>query len=322
MVEPPRALIAPDKFKGTLSAAEVAEAIAAGLEGWEAEVYPVADGGEGTAEILLGVLGGEWVVGEASDPLGRVVEARYAFLEDGAVAVVEVAAASGYELVSEEGRDAVAASSRGTGQLMADAVARGARKVIVACGGSATSDGGAGILEVFDPESAEVVVLTDTAIAFEDAPRVYGPQKGASRGQVEELERRLDRLAASLPRDPRGVAATGAAGGISGGLWAHGAELVPGAAYVLDAIGFDELLTGAGIVFTGEGRLDETSLTGKAPAEVAQRARAAGVPCHAIVGQCGLDRERAAEAGFVSVKEASTVPQITSAASSISRDAE
>jgi glycerate kinase len=312
-----KVLVAPDKFKGTLGAEEVAAAIVAGLDGPESDVCPVADGGEGTAALLLEAIGGEWLEAEVSDPLGRVVVARYAMLAGGE-AIVEVAAASGLAALREDERDAIAASSRGTGELMVDAIQRGARRVVVACGGSATTDGGAGILEVFEPGSTEVAVLIDTLIPFEDAPRVYGPQKGASPGQVRELEKRLDRLAETLPRDPRGVPGTGAAGGISGGLWAHRAELVPGAAFVLDAIGFDERLARADVAFTGEGRLDETSLTGKAPAEVARRAAAAGVPCHAIVGQNRLDPQRALEAGFTSVTEASTPVEVTAAASAIS----
>lgn len=128
-------------------------------------------------------------------------------------------------------------------------------------------------------------------------------------------------FADQLPRDPRGVIRTGAAGGISGGLWAHGAELVEGAAYLLDVAGFDERLARADIVITGEGRLDVTSLTGKAPAEVARRAKAAGVPCHAIVGGNQLSAEQAARAGFGSVREASTPAEISVAAIAVSREA-
>lgn len=314
MADRNRVLIAPDKFKGTLGAAEVAAALAADLDPTVVEACPVADGGEGTAAALVAARGGEWVETEATDPLGRRIVARYALLGGGETAVVEVAAASGFSLLAENERDAVAASSRGTGELMADAVKRGARTIIVACGGSATTDGAAGILEAFGPGSAEVVVLTDTSIPFEDAPKIYGPQKGATPEQVHELEARLGALAGKLPRDPTGVAATGAAGGISGGLWAHGAELTGGAAYVLDAVGFDAQLERADLVITGEGRLDPTSLTGKAPAEIARRASAAGVPCHAIVGQDRLDPVAAREAGFASVTEASTLAQITAAA--------
>jgi glycerate 2-kinase len=300
-------LVAPDSFKGTLSGPEVAAAVAAGLRdgGRDAEELPVADGGEGTVDVLVGVLGGEIRTATVSDPLGRPVEASYALLPDGSAAV-EMAAASGLWRVGEDERDAWAASTRGTGELIA---ATGADRVLLAVGGSATTDGGAGAVEALDEAGAspEIVVLCDVRTPFEDAARVFGPQKGADPAMVERLSGRLGELAAAAPRDPRGVPMTGAAGGLSGGLWAHrGAELVPGAAYVLDAIGFDPRMRGAAFVVTGEGRLDEQTLQGKVMGEVATRCRQAGVPCHAVVGEEALDPFRERILDLASVTEAGT----------------
>ena len=298
-------LVAPDSFKGTFSAREVASAIARGLRagGREAVELPIGDGGEGTMDAL----GGTVHTASVSDPLGRPVEARFALLEDGRTALVETAEASGLRLVAEDERDAFAASTRGTGELIAAAVGAGARSVLLAVGGSATTDGGAGALEALDAAAVDVpiTVLCDVRTAWEDAPRVFGPQKGADPRTVRRLERRLDTLAERAPRDPRAVAMTGCAGGLSGGLWAfRGARLVPGAAYVLDAIGFDDSMRGARFVVTGEGRLDAQTLEGKACAEVATRARQGGVACHAVVGQNDLDPFRARVLDFGLVLEA------------------
>ncbi len=316
----PRALVAPDKFKGTFSAPEVAAAIAAGWPS-EFELCPVADGGEGTAQSLLDAWGGRWVETGASDPLGRSIVSSYALLGDGERAIVEVASASGLRLLAADERDAVGATSRGTGELVADAISRGAETVYVACGGSATTDGGAGLLEAIDPDAARLIAVCDTDIPFERAAEVFAPQKGADAAQVEDLTRRLEALAAELPRDPRGVAMSGGAGGIAGGLWAHGAELAPGAPFVLDALDFDRRLRTADLVITGEGALDPTTLTGKAPAEVASRAGAAGIPCHAIVGRNELGREAQAELGFSSVQEAGDLTAIRAAATRVDPEA-
>jgi glycerate 2-kinase len=299
---PTTVLIAPDAFKGTLTAAEVATAIGRGLEraGRDIDLCPIADGGEGTLAALAGALGAESRAATVEDPLGRSIDASFALTPPsrrGRTAIVEVAAASGLHLVSERQRDPIKASTFGTGQLIAAAVEAGARTVLVAAGGSATTDGGAGAIEALRraggvPAGAHLVVLSDVRTAFEDAAHLFGPQKGATADQVRSLTRRLHTLGRSWgPRDPRGVPLTGAAGGLSGGLWAEfGAELIAGAAYLLDAIGFDQRLRRARAVVTGEGRLDEQSLAGKALSEVATRARQTGVPCHAIVGASALDR--------------------------------
>lgn len=320
-------LVAPDDFKGTLDAAEVAGAVAGGLRagGLEAEELPVADGGGGTMDVLLRARGGERRTASASDPLGRPVEAAFGLLDDGRAAVVEMAQASGLWRVEEDERDAWAATSRGTGELIAAAVAAGAREVIVAVGGSATTDGGAGALAALEeaglgPGAISVQVVCDVRTAWEDAPRVFGPQKGADPELVTRLERRLDELADVAPRDPRGVPMTGAAGGLAGGLWAHlGARLVPGAPYVLDAIGFDARMRAARFVVTGEGRIDEQTLSGKAVGEVAVRCRQAGVGCHAIVGRNELSAFDARLIDLASVTEAGSLVELETAGRALAR---
>ena len=290
-------LVAPDSFKGTFSAAEVAGAIGRGLERaglMPPDLCPVADGGEGTMAALLPRLGGEVVAAPAHDPLGRDLNGCFALVEEGGSAIVETATASGLGLVAEDERDAWAASTYGTGELIAAAAAAGAQVIVVAVGGSATTDGGAGALEAIEEAGglggARLVVLCDVRTPFEHAPKVFGPQKGADPAMVRRLERRLDELAGRWPRDPRGVPMTGCAGGLSGGLWAaHGAVLEPGAPWVLDALDFDARMRAARAVVTGEGKLDEQTLQGKLVGEIGTRARQAGVPLHAIVGTDALD---------------------------------
>jgi glycerate 2-kinase len=290
-------LVAPDSFKGTFSAPRVAAAIGRGLERaglMPPDLCPVADGGEGTLDALLPQLGGELVAVEVQDPLGREIRAGFGLVEDGGTAIVEMASASGLGLVAEDERDAWAASTYGTGQLIAAAAEAGAQVILVAVGGSATTDGGAGALEAIADHGgirgAQIVVLTDVRTVFEDAPKVFGPQKGADPDMVERLRERLEQLAATLPRDPRGVPMTGAAGGLSGGLWAaHGAVLEPGAPFVLNALDFDDRMRASRAVVTGEGKLDEQTLEGKLVGEIGTRARQAGVPLHAVVGRDTLD---------------------------------
>ena len=228
-------------------------------EGREAVELPVADGGEGTMDALLAALGGERGTATVAGPLGRPVEAEFGLLPDGRTGLVEMAQASGLGLVSEAERDAWRADTRGTGELIAAAVAAGAERVVVTVGGSATTDGGAGAVAALREAGVapELEVVCDVRTAFELAPRVFAPQKGADDAMVARLERRLAELAGGWPRDPTGVPMTGAAGGLSGGLWAAlGARLVPGAAFVLDTVGFDALMREASFVVTGEGRLD------------------------------------------------------------------
>jgi glycerate 2-kinase len=348
-----RVLVAPDSFKGTFDAPAVAEALARGFEaaGWEADRCPVADGGEGTMALLAEALGARVEQATVSDPLGRQVRASFAIggaarvgaVEDprpgetasveeaqaprvGAVevppaetAIVEMAQASGLALVAEDERDAWAASTRGTGELVLAAVGAGAREILVAVGGSATTDGGRGAIEAIRAggglRGARIVVLCDVETAFEDAARVFAPQKGADPAMVARLQARLAQLATDLPCDPRGVPATGAAGGLSGGLWAaFDAELRPGAPAVLDALRVDERMRAAQLVVAGEGCLDEQSLRGKVVGELARRARAAGVPVHAVVGTSCLTQAEATRAGLAGVSIATTLEEIEAAA--------
>lgn len=285
-----RVVAAPDKFRGTASAAEVAAAVgrAARAAGWDCDEVPVADGGEGTLEAL----GGANRTTLVTDPLGDPVEAGWR-LHRG-TAVVESARASGMELVGgPEGNDALSASTYGTGELIAAAVELGARRVLVAVGGSATTDGGLGALRALHPtgrmRGIELVVACDVRTRFVDAAEVFGPQKGASPAQVELLRRRLERLAQVYEEDHgvdvTGLEGGGAAGGLAGGLAAIGAALVPGFDLVADELGLDETLEGADLVVTGEGFLDEQSFEGKAVGGVVEMAAALSVPVLVVAGQ-------------------------------------
>jgi glycerate kinase len=296
----------------------VAEAIGRGVRaaGREVELCPVADGGEGTLAVLREPLGAELVRAVVSDPLERPIEAEFG-LADG-VAIVETAAASGLHLVSERDRDPFAASTRGTGELIIAAVQAGARVIYLGVGGSATTDGGAGAIKAIRAagglDGARLVVLCDVRTGFEDAARVFGPQKGASPDDVRRLTARLGALARRLERDPRGVPMTGAAGGLSGGLWAaFGAELVAGAPFILDAIEFDRRMRAARAVITGEGKLDQQSLAGKAVSEVATRARQSGVPCYAVVGRREMDSFGMRVLDLQVVEEAGTLEEMEKA---------
>jgi glycerate kinase len=310
------ALVAPDSFKGTFSAREVAAAVADGLRsaGREADELPVADGGEGTMDVLVDALGGSLHSVEVGDPLGRPVRVSFALLGDGR-AVVETAQASGLALLAEEERDPWAASTRGTGELIAAAVEAGAESVIVTVGGSATTDGGAGALEALDEAgvTAELDVLCDVRVPYEQAASVFGPQKGADPAMVERLEQRLHALARTLQRDPRGEPMTGAAGGLSGALWSRGGRLRHGASFVLDTIGFDGRMRAAAFVVTGEGRIDSQTLQGKIVGEVATRCRQSGVPCHAIVGRIELDDFSARILDLASLTEATSLQELEEA---------
>ncbi|MFL5824807.1 MAG: glycerate kinase [Solirubrobacteraceae bacterium] len=295
---PETVLVAPDSFKGTLSSPQVAEAVAEGLTsaGRPVDVCPVADGGEGTMEVLVKALEGEVRRTRVSDPLGRPIMAPFGLcrVRRRLLGVIETAAASGLGLVGEDELDPLAASTRGTGELMLAALTAGAEAICLGVGGSATTDGGAGAIRAIRTGGglggASLTVLCDVRTPFEEAARVFGPQKGAGPEEVRRLTARLHRQARAMARDPRGRPFTGAAGGLSGGLWAElGAELVPGASFVLDHLDFDARMRDARAVVAGEGRLDEQSLAGKALSEVATRARQRGVPCHAIVGRNELD---------------------------------
>ncbi|HEY5699717.1 MAG TPA: glycerate kinase [Acidimicrobiales bacterium] len=284
-----RVLAAPDKFRGTATAPEVAAAMARAVvdAGGTADEAPLADGGEGTLEAL----GGANRTTTVSGPLGDPVEAVWRL--DRRAAVIEMARASGLDVVGgPEGNDAVAASTYGTGELIAAAVERGAREIVVAVGGSATTDGGLGALRALEPSQRlrgiEIRVACDVRLPFVDAAEVYGPQKGASPAQVELLRRRLERLAQIYEEeygvDVTGLAGAGAAGGLAGGLAAIGAHLEPGFDLVADAIDLDERMEGCDLVVTGEGFLDEQSFDGKVVGGVAALAAALCVPVLVVAG--------------------------------------
>src|SRR3954453_19030967 len=316
-------LVAPDKFKGTFNAAQGAGAIGRGLERaglMPPDLCPVADGGDGTLDALLPQLGGEVVGTTVRGPLGEPVRTGFGLIEDGGTAIVEMAMASGLALMDE--KDAWNASTYGTGELIAAAAEAGAAVILVAVGGSATTDGGAGAIEAIEAAGgigrAKIVVLCDVRTVWEDAPKVFGPQKGADEAMVERLEQRMDELARRLPRDPRGVAMTGCAGGLSGGLWAqYGAALEPGAPFVLDALDFDARMRAARAVITGEGKIDEQTLQGKIAGEIATRARQAGVPCFAIVGTRELDAFGPRMLDLQRILEAGDLDAIAAAAASL-----
>jgi glycerate kinase len=304
------ALACPDKFRGTLTAAEAAAWLGRGLRtaGFdEVREVPLADGGEGTLDALLAARGGSRRPARVTGPLGSPVDTTWALLPDG-TAVVEMARASGLALV--EGRnDPLRATTRGTGELIDAARRGGARRIIVAVGGSATTDGGLAAVQVLGWSLAglDVTVACDVRARFLDAPRVYGPQKGASAAQVSLLTRRLERLAQEYG-ERTGVDVTvleggGAAGGLAGGLAAIGARLEPGFEVVARAAGFDDAIAGVDLVVTGEGKLDATSLDGKVVGGVLEWAAEEGVPHRGVVaGQVTADaRDELSVLGAVDV---------------------
>lgn len=291
---------APDKFRSTASASEVAAAIARAAEaaGWTCDQAPVADGGEGTLEAVGGAVRRTRVRG----PLGEAVEAEWRLLAGtpgggaagGPTAVVEMARATGLELAGgPEWNDPMRASTEGVGDLINAAVAAKARRVVVAVGGSASTDGGLGCLNALQPRSrlagVGLVVACDVTTRFVDAAEEFAPQKGASPSQVALLRRRLERLAQVYLEeygvDVTGIPGSGAAGGLAGGLAALGATLVPGFDLVADTIELAERIEGADLVVAGEGFLDEHSFAGKAVGGVVELAEEAGVPLLVVVGE-------------------------------------
>jgi glycerate 2-kinase len=272
-----RLLAAPDKFRGTLAARDATAAIAAGAAraGWTAVELPLADGGEGT----LDVLGGGNRRTTVSGPLGEPVEAQWR-LEPEGTAIIEAAQACGLSLAGgAQGNDPLRATSRGVGELVAAAVAERATRVIVAVGGVASTDGGTGALESLpSPLPVPVDVAWDVEARFLDAADVFAPQKGATPEQVSILRERLARL------DAPDLPGSGAAGGLAGGLAAIGARLIPGFAFVAARVGFEERLREADLVVTGEGSLDATSFSGKVVGQVLARADAAAVEALVVVG--------------------------------------
>ena len=262
-----RTLACPASLKGVLTAPAAAAALAEGVRagGAEAVELPVADGGEGTAEALWIARGGEWREADVHDAFGDPRRARWLLLPDG-TAVVEAAAAVPLDPAR---LDPLAASSRGFGELVAAAIGEGAKGLLLALGGTATMDAGAGLLDVLDELSVPARVACDVTATLLEAPSVFGPQKGAGPDEIEELERSFAaREELVLVRHKPGG---GAAGGLGAALATLGAELLPGAPLVLDAVGFDP--SSFDLVVTGEGRVDRTTALGKAPGEVARRSR-------------------------------------------------
>ncbi len=318
-----RAVLAPDSFKGCLSSPEVAAALASGLRDvWpdvETLARPLADGGEGTLAALVAAVPGTLVPARVRGPHGEAVDAAWWRSADGRLGVVEMARASGLSVTTR--REPRTASTFGTGELVAAAVAAGVDEVWVGAGGSATVDGGAGALAALgcrlsdargrptmdparvvrveaSPLAATVRVLCDVRnplLGAEGAAAVYGPQKGASAKEIPVLEAGLARFAAALAvtfgRDPAAVAGAGAAGGLAGGLWAaFGAELRPGVDAVATLVGLDAAIARADLVLTGEGRLDEQTAYGKTVAGVLRRA--AGRPVWVFAGDVTEAGER------------------------------
>jgi glycerate kinase len=293
----PLLVAAPDKFRGTATAVEAADAMAraAASAGWTCDVAPMADGGEGLLDALA-PLGGALRRSTVRGPVGQPVEAEWRLA--GTTAVVEMARASGLALAGgADGNDPMNATTAGTGELIAAAVAAGARRVIVGVGGSATTDGGQGCLAALEPHGRlagiELVVACDVTTTFVDAAPSFGPQKGASPAQVELLRRRLERLADDyLSRtgvDVRSLPGSGAAGGLAGGLASIGATLVPGFDLVADLVDLPERIEAADLVATGEGFLDEWSLRGKTVGGVVGLAAEAGRPALVIAGDVDAD---------------------------------
>ena len=313
-----RVLVAPDSFKGSLTSVEVARAIVAG---WnrarpadEVRLAPLADGGEGTLVAIEAAGGWQWRESDARDPIGREIRAPWLARDDGRAAVVEMAAASGLSRLAAAERDAVNATTTGTGDLLRAVMDAGIRDIAIGIGGSATTDGGAGLLRALgatvsddlaavdlgglDPRLAETNLriacdVSNPLLGPDGAAAVYGPQKGATPELVALLDARLARFADALEvaagRRERDTPGAGAAGGLGFGLLCLSGRLAslrlePGIDLVMAEAGFEFALQTADIVITGEGRIDAQTAFGKTAQGVAKRARAAGVPCIAIGG--------------------------------------
>ncbi len=321
-----RILIAPDKFKGSLGAEAAGHRIAAGLRrnlpAAALEVVPVADGGEGTAEVICRARNGTWLNCTVRDPLGCARDARYAWIESSRTAILDMSAAAGLQLLGCDERNVMGGSTFGVGEMLLHAAARPAAEILIGLGGSATNDGGFGLARALGfgfcgedqrelpslvsalsslarivppnelrlPRLIAACDVRNPLLGPSGASRVFGPQKGATAEEVELLERALTRLAEVAARtfghDYRDAAGAGAAGGLGFGLMTFcGAAARPGFEVVAEAIGLREKIQQADVVITGEGKLDRQTLAGKAPAGVARLARSLGKPVYAIVGQ-------------------------------------
>ena len=343
-------VIAPDSYKGSVSAADAADAIEKGIRRYlpQAEIVkvPVADGGEGTLDSLIAAAGGERVPFTVHGPLGRAVQAQYGLLHQGdeAVAVIEMASATGLTLISSEERDPLKASTYGTGELIKKALDDGCRRFLLALGGSATNDGGAGMLQalglkLLDAEGtpladgigggelhriatiddsgwdsrvaeASFLIATDVQNPFvgpSGASHVFGPQKGASPDQVEQLDRNLhawaDRIEAHTRISLHDKPGAGAAGGIGGAFLAFfPTSIRRGIDVVIEYAKLAERLQGADLVITGEGQIDFQTASGKTPMGVAQEAQKLGIPAFALAGSVGKGIEALYEVGIQSVR--------------------
>ena len=323
-----RILVAPDKFKGTLSAREVAESVALGLrEVWpdaEIDQCPIADGGEGTAEVICQARGGHWVNCDVHDALGRLIQARYALFGESDKAVMEMSEAAGLWRIGANERNPLKASTAGVGEMLLEATKQGVKEIIVGLGGSATNDGGFGlarslgfrfldsrgneltngpadllklqrIVERPSTERAFPTILAATDVrnpllGKQGATYVFGRQKGTGPDEIQILEKALTQLAEVVTRDLgidcRDAPGAGAAGGLGFGLMSFcGAKVRPGFEVVSEAINLGERLRNADFVITGEGSLDRQTLDGKGPAGLAKLARSLGKPVFAIVGR-------------------------------------
>lgn len=344
-----KVVLAPDSFKESMSAAQAVAAMARGvrtvLPDAECVEVPMADGGEGTADALVAALGGQWRTVASTDALGRPIEAAYGL--SGGLAVVEVAAAVGIGLVAPAERDVARSSSLGVADLIRDALGAGATRLVVGLGGSATTDGGAGLLaglgvrwldadgnalsptpaglaaldhadvSGLDPRLAAVAIelacdVTNPLLGTEGAAAVFGPQKGATPGQVPVLDATLARIAdalvaAGLP-DVRDLPGSGAAGGLGAAFLALGARMRRGVEVVAEAAHLEEAVAGADLVLTGEGSLDRQTLSGKTPAGVADVAARHGVPVIAFAGRLGEGSEELLGRGFAAVVSITTGP--------------
>jgi len=328
-------LIAPNAFKGSLSAHEAARAIGEGLGrsrlSCHCELFPVGDGGDGTAELLVQRLGGRAIPVDVQDPLGRTISSSLGWIEERRCAVIELADASGLRLLRREELSPLHATTFGTGELIRKALDLNARQIVLGIGGSATVDGAAGILralgvrfldaagkelspapqaladlETLDLTSldsrlagCELIVLCDVdnpLLGPQGAAAVFGPQKGATPQIVRTLETALTQLATVLHRqtgrDISRIPHGGASGGVAAGLQGFlQARLVNGIEYFLDATGFDLAVQKASLVITGEGSIDEQTLQGKAPHGVALRAKARNIPVVALAGRVPLEMQ-------------------------------
>jgi glycerate kinase len=341
-----RILIAPDKFKGSLNARDVAQNIAKGLRdalpNARIEIAPMADGGEGTAEVICNALGGSWLKCKAHDPLGREIEARYAWIGKRQLAVMEMSEAAGMRRLSKGERDPLRANTFGVGEMILDAAHRDASEMIIGLGGSATNDGGFGMARAlgfrFDyehpsspsygapseqeqeegqkqkvsellqltkvikpndfalPKIVAAVDVRNPLLSENGATCVFGPQKGASKDEIDVLERALTKLADVVATefgfDHRHEPGAGAAGGLGFGLMSFcGAQIRPGFSVVAEAVDLESKMKDVDLVITGEGSLDRQTLQGKTPAGVARLARKLGKPVFAVAGRTDGNRQ-------------------------------